>query len=181
MSGDHRAVLLACALACALASLSCSDPVRDMNVERLGPEADGVSPGPLHRPGQPCLVCHAERGPASHEPFAVAGTVFETADARSPFAPRVEIHVRDAENHSPGVFVTNQVGNFFITEKDWPDMAFPLRVGLRRDGKTIEMGTTVNREGSCNFCHRPATGSRLAIPGDEPRTSIGPIVIAGAQ
>ncbi|MDB4934449.1 MAG: hypothetical protein JWP87_1421 [Labilithrix sp.] len=169
------------ALLVSLSSVACSDPVRDDAVARLGPEAAGVSPGPLHRPGQPCLVCHSERGPASDTPFVLAGTVFETPSASSPPAKGIAIVVRDAENHSPGVFETNAAGNFFITEKDWPDMAFPVRVGIERDGKRKEMTTSVNREGSCNFCHRPATNSRYAIAGDEPRSSIGPIDFEGAR
>lgn len=168
-------------VALALPSMSCTDPVPDMAVARLGPEADGVSPGPLHRPGQPCLVCHSARGPASDRPFAVAGTVFEKASPDSPLAARIEIHLRDSEYHSPGIFETNEVGNFWITEDQWPDIAFPLKVGIKRDGKTKTMTTTINREGSCNFCHKPATESRYALPSDEPRTSIGPIVFEGAQ
>ena len=51
------------------------DPVHDEQVAALGPEPAGESPGPLHRPGQPCLVCHGGLGPA-HQSFSVAGTVF---------------------------------------------------------------------------------------------------------
>jgi hypothetical protein len=171
---------LATAGALALASMSCTDPVPDEAVARLGGEKDGVSPGELHRPGQPCLVCHSERGPASNKPFAVGGTVFEKGAADSPPAVGMEVHLRDAQNN-PRSTVTNEVGNFYLTEKEWSDITFPLKVGLRRDGKTRTMATTVNREGSCNFCHKPATNSRLAVPGDEPRTSIGQIDFEGAQ
>ena len=173
--------VLALALALALASISCSDPALDMAVERLGPERDGETPGPLHRAGQPCLVCHSARGPASNAPFAVAGTVFEKPSPDSPLAKAMEIHLRDALNHSPGIFTTNAVGNFYITEKEWPDLTYPLRVGIKRDGKEKAMRTTVNREGSCNFCHRPATNSRFSLPTDEPRTSIGQVDFEGAQ
>ncbi len=48
------------------------DPVHDEEVAALGPEPGGGAPGPEHRPGQPCLVCHGGSGPASEgEQFAV--------------------------------------------------------------------------------------------------------------
>jgi len=165
----------------ALLLSSCTDPVPDMAVARLGPEADGVSPGPLHRPGQPCLVCHSERGPASNKPFAVAGTVFEKPTGDAPPTTPIEINLRDSMNQSPGPFTTNEVGNFYITEDEWPDITFPLRVGIERNGKRSEMMSAVNREGSCNFCHQPASGSRYALPTDEPRTSIGQVDFASAK
>ena len=57
---------------CLLAtSTSCTDPLRDREIEALGDEAPGVSPGPEHRPGQPCVLCHSDGGPASSKPFAV--------------------------------------------------------------------------------------------------------------
>src|ERR1700683_3328645 len=34
------------------------NPVLDDAIADLGPEKPGVHPGPLHRPGQPCLLCH---------------------------------------------------------------------------------------------------------------------------
>ena len=176
-----RLLLLVSALAAALALSSCTDPVPDMAVAQLGPEIDGVSPGPLHRRGQPCLVCHSERGPASNKPFAVAGTIFEKAMGDAPPTKPIEIHLRDSQNGSPGVFTTNEVGNFFVREDQWSDIAYPLRVGIQRDGKNRSMMTSVHREGSCNYCHRPASGSRFALPTDEPRTSIGQIDFEGAQ
>lgn len=166
-------------LALVLASISCSDPARDAAVERLGPEVGGVSPGPLHRPGQPCLVCHSERGPASDKPFAMAGTVFEKRDSDAPPTPPIEVHIRDADG-ALRVKPTNEVGNFYITEDEWFDFKFPLKVALRRDGKIKEMKSPVNREGSCNFCHKPASTSKYSLSTDEPRTSIGQIDFEGA-
>ena len=167
-------------LALALPPLSCTDPVPGAAVARLGGEADGVSPGPLHRRGQPCLVCHSARGPASNKPFAIAGTVFENAADDAKPAARVKIVLRDSEN-APGGAETNEVGNFYIRESEWPDPAFPLKVGIERDGKRAEMSSTINREGSCSFCHKPVTKSRYALESDEPRTSIGPVIFEGAQ
>jgi len=167
-------------LALLLCIVSCTDPVPDLAVERLGPEVDGETPGPLHRPGQPCLVCHSPRGPASNSPFAVAGTVFEKQAADSPLADKMEVVIKDSLGHSPGVFFTNEVGNFFIREKEWRDITYPLRVGIRREGKVKSMATSINREGSCNFCHKPAPRSRFGFDTDEPRTSIGQIHFEGA-
>lgn len=159
---------------------SCSDPVIDDAISRLGDEDPAVPVGPLHRPGQPCLACHSERGGADSI-FVVAGTIFETAAPDSPPAADVEVVMRDARNISPGSFVTNEAGNFFVRQSEWPDVNFPFKVGLRRGGKQIVMTSTVNREGSCAFCHQPAQGSPNARPGDEPRSSIGQVDFAGAR
>ena len=73
-----RALLLCCLLSAAACS---SDPVRDQRIERLGPEVSGVPEGPLHRPNQPCLLCHAGAGPGDAV-FSLAGTVFTIRDVR---------------------------------------------------------------------------------------------------
>ena len=72
-----RAALLVLLLSC--------DPVHDDAVSALGGETPGIPRGPLHRPGQPCLVCHdgASGDPAA---FSMAGTVF--LDANSARAAR---------------------------------------------------------------------------------------------
>src|SRR4051794_4421968 len=67
-----------------LAFVSCGDPVSDARIAALGPEDPGVPPGPLHRPGQPCVVCHSRQGPAS--PFLVAGTVYSERGSKTPLA-----------------------------------------------------------------------------------------------
>ena len=67
-------VIVAAALAAAAAG--CKDPVHDDAVSALPPEDPSVPPGPLHRPGQPCLVCHDGGGPGSLV-FGTAGTIFQ--------------------------------------------------------------------------------------------------------
>ena len=74
-SGGLRASRRVAAVLLAAAVVACVDESHELQVQALGGEAPGVSPGPLHRPGQPCLVCHGEPGPASHK-FVMAGTVY---------------------------------------------------------------------------------------------------------
>ena len=68
---------------CALVPIvgSCADdPVDDMAVAALGDEVPNIPPGPYHRAGQPCSVCHGGQGPASTV-FSMAGTVFNANGA----------------------------------------------------------------------------------------------------
>jgi hypothetical protein len=161
------------ALGLAALFVSCSDPVKDQAIEALGGEDPRVPQGPEHRPGQPCVLCHSDGGPASDHKFVIAGTVFETSSPDSNGADGVRVLFIDASSATRN-YDTNAAGNFFIPESDWPDLTFPFKVGLLKDGKQIPMTSTVNREGSCNFCHRP-----FSLPGD-PRSSIGQIFVANA-
>jgi hypothetical protein len=154
-------VVVSAAFAVAIGGTSgCTDPVRDAEIEALGPEAPGESPGPEHRAGQPCLHCHSKGGPAEAHPFAIAGTIYETSAWDSKPASNITVQFVDANGASPRSEppVSNDVGNFWLPVEDWPGMAFPLRVGLYDDpGKPpIQvMNSLIGREGSCNFCHRP--------------------------
>ena len=159
--------------------VSCSDPVRDQAIERLGGEDPRVPTGPEHRPGQPCVLCHSDGGPASNFKFAIAGTIFETNAPNSNGAEGVQVLFIDAAS-ATRTYPTNAAGNFFIPESEWSDLTFPFKVGLLKAGKPIPMSSTINREGSCNFCHRPNPGSPHAIAGDDPRSSIGQIYVANA-
>lgn len=170
-----RSIGLAGALALASFSASCTDPVRDRAIERLGEET-GAGPGPEHRPGQPCVLCHSDGGPASDKKFVIGGTVFESSSPQSKGANNVRVLFIDASSAQRDT-QTNAAGNFFIREEEWPDLTFPFKVGLLSGTTPIPMTTTVNREGSCNFCHKPNTGSPLAVPGDDPRDSIGQIYV----
>jgi hypothetical protein len=166
-----------CAFA-ASCSVSCSDPVRDRRIGELGGEDPSVPTGPLHRPGQPCVLCHSAGGPASKAPFAIAGTIFDTNGAAANGAEGVQVLFIDADS-SKRRADTNAAGNFYIKESEWSDLAFPFKVGLlSKDGKQVPMNSTVNREGSCNFCHRPVAGSKRSLPTDDPRSSIPQIFVA---
>jgi hypothetical protein len=169
----HRAIrhvtLIGVALLAATAT-SCTDPVKDHAIERLGPEAAGVPAGPEHRPGQPCVLCHSDGGPASDHKFAIAGTIYDTVKADRG-AENVRVYFIDTANVDRQV-VTNAAGNFFVREEEWPDLAFPFKTGIRRgSGLPVKMQSTINREGSCNFCHQ--------LPGGDARESIGPIFAPG--
>jgi len=155
-----KTTALALPLSLALASMttSCTDPVRDAEIEALGPEDPAVPPGPEHRPGQPCVLCHSAGGPASSRPFVIGGTVFETDRDNSRGADGVRVAFVDSEGVEQ-FQTTNAAGNFFVLESEWPDLAFPFKVGIKKGADAIQMATTINREGSCAYCHRPGAPS----------------------
>lgn len=150
--------------------VSCTEPVREKQIQALGDEDPNVPIGVDHRPGQPCLVCHADGGPASNKPFVLAGTVYQTRASNSPGAGGLFVRFTDATGAGPNVDIqTSQSGNFFVTADQFPGMAFPVKAALFDKDKTFlqAMQTTINREGSCNFCHDTLT--------DDSRRSIGAI------
>lgn len=173
-----RNLIVASVVALACFSASCTDPVKDRAIDRLGEET-AAGPGPLHRPGQPCVLCHSDGGPASGKKLVIGGTVFATSSPQSKGAKDVRVLFIDAASAQRETS-TNEVGNFFITESEWPDLTFPFKVGLVADNKAVPMMTTVNREGSCNFCHKPNEGSPLAIAGEDPRESTGQVYVSNA-
>jgi hypothetical protein len=135
----------------------CTDPVRDAEIEALGPEAPGVTPNADHRPGQPCLHCHSPGGPAESKRFAVAGTVFKRATGPEG-ADAVTVQFIDAKGNAPVVAPeTGPTGNFYVPFQDWPDLAFPFRTGVYEDLDKLRrpMLSLIGREPSCNWCHRP--------------------------
>lgn len=142
-------------VASVLALVACQDAVHDDEVAALGGEAPGVSPGPDHRPGQPCTVCHGGNGPAKTK-FTLAGTVFMDRSGRSP-AVGAELQFEDATGSTYHV-QTNQAGNFYLQPGDWSP-TFPLSVPLLSYSSsggmpiTEAMSTSDNRDGSCASCH----------------------------
>ena len=54
---------------------SCGDPVRDEQIEALGEEQPEFPPSAIHRPGQPCVLCHSQYGGAEPE-MSMGGTLF---------------------------------------------------------------------------------------------------------
>lgn len=147
-----RTLALALVAAVALASGSCMDPVHSKAVDDLGPEVAGVREGPTHRPGQPCTVCHGGDGPGSPD-FVAAGTVYERApDVKQPveFVTVVLTDVRGATFST----YTNEVGNFYVTTREWSP-TYPIFVALRGpDGFEKKMATPIGRDGGCAICHR---------------------------
>ncbi len=140
---------------------ACTDPVRDAEIDALGPEDPAIPRGAEHRPGQPCLLCHSEGGPAEKKAFAIAGTVYATNAVGAPGAEGRGVQFVDAKGGGPRrIPEAGPSGNFYVPLADWPDIAFPIRVALYEDdtggGRPIQtMKSLISREGSCNFCHRP--------------------------
>lgn len=142
----------------AAAGSGCTDPVRDQAIEALGDDTE--EPGPNHRPGQPCLLCHSDGGPASSKPFAVAGTIYESSKPGADGVVDITVQFVDARGGAPKLPVQSaESGNFWVPLQDWPNIAFPIRVGLYKDNvdgpPTVTMKSLINREGSCNYCHQP--------------------------
>ena len=135
--------------------------------EALGGEILGLHHGPLHRPGQPCLVCHGENSSWGRNTFEIAGTVFErAADKRGPAG--VEVVLTDV-NGNEYVAKTNKTGNFFVTVDSGASapssrsngelvipkaFAFPLHVKIRSGSNEQKMHSLVWRNSSCADCHR---------------------------
>ena len=171
-------LLLAGSAAGACQLVNDTDPNRDRAVEALG-EEDKDGPSGNHRRGTPCLLCHDEQGEANAK-FAVAGTIYETPAPDAPGAANVEVEFVDARGRFPlnnPVTVTPS-GNFWVPKGDWPDLTFPFKVRLARNGQPVaSMLSTVNREGSCNFCHRPNRANPSALDKEIARRSFPQIYV----
>jgi hypothetical protein len=148
----------------ACAAGACGDPVHSDAVDALGPEAPGEGPGPTHRHGQPCLVCHGGSGPGSPE-FSIAGTVYLVKGAETPLNGGT-VKLTDSAGVSHGI-ATNEVGNFYIEAKAWRPV-MPVKVAVTLGDRTAEMTTHIGRDGSCASCHyEPAS-----------RASVGHVYLA---
>jgi hypothetical protein len=157
------ALLALSAIASACALMGACDPVHQDQISKLGGEKRGVPTGPLHRPGQPCLVCHGGKGPGSPD-FTVAGTIYRQRDSLTP-AVNAQVSMTDAFGRSY-VAYTNEAGNFYLRSSDY-DPAYPLFVKLctgegcdpLADPPTaMPMKTHIGREGSCGACHQDPEG-----------------------
>jgi hypothetical protein len=146
----------ALSLSAALSVLGACDPVHDDAIAALGPEAPGVRRGPLHRPGQPCLLCH-DGAIGDPQRFAVAGTVYETSGQRTA-SVGAQVVLIDAKASSIQLR-TNGAGNFYVTPGQY-DPAFPIQISLvGPGGEMVRMQTlvegngTVEPNGGCASCH----------------------------
>jgi hypothetical protein len=138
-----------------LAAAGCNDPVHDNDVASLGPEDPNVPPGPLHRPGQPCMWCHDGTGPASLA-FATAGTVFQDMTDSTPLVA-ARVQMTDYDNAHVVMPETNCAGNFFVEAADW-DLVFPVRVQVNYGATSALMISHWARSGvGCANCHVSTT------------------------
>lgn len=136
------------------AALAACDPVHSNGVDALGGEAPGVRTGPLHRPGQPCLLCHDGR-PGDPPEFSVAGTVFANPTDRTP-APNADVELTDSTGATV-VATTNSAGNFYLTQGELTP-AYPMKVVVRYQGRAAKMLSSIGRDGSCAGCHVDPAG-----------------------
>jgi hypothetical protein len=150
------AMLVAGALSCSL------DPVHDEAQSDLGDEAPGVDPGPNHRPGQPCLICHD--GTTAPQ-WSVAGTIYGVLGSSGGLSGAT-VNLTDA-NFSTFAATSNDVGNFWVEASRWQP-TYPVKVAVTYRSITATMTTIVGRDGSCAGCHaNPAS-----------RISPGPVYVA---
>jgi hypothetical protein len=158
--------IVAFGVACAsVTPLACADPVHDAQVQALGDEAPGIPAGPFHRAGQPCLACHGSSGPASLQ-LSIGGTVYATQGQNAP-ADNATVTMTDVAGMTWNA-PTNQVGNFFVTAREWQP-TYPIGlISVTRRGTTGQMFTNIGRDGSCADCHYDPSG----------KTSPGRIYIA---
>ena len=151
-------VLVALCAVATLGTTACTpDPVHSQQVDDLGPEPDpNVHPGPEHRPGQPCVVCHGGRGPAGGQQFSVGGTVYRSPDDPTPVGGAI-VHLVDA-NGATKDFQTNNAGNFYAFVSSW-NPVYPVRVTINPgQDSEYQMRTHVGRDGSCAGCHKEQPG-----------------------
>jgi hypothetical protein len=157
-------LLFAVGLACAACALSTCDPVKDQKIAALGGEAPGVPRGPLHRPGQPCVLCHD--GNVGDPPgFSVAGTVYVDAGDFTPAAGAV-VSLTDSVGKTFDA-IANEVGNFYVLPHQLTP-TYPMKVTVRFNDVTVKMTADVGRDGSCATCHfdpaGPASPGHVYIP-----------------
>jgi hypothetical protein len=150
-------LVAACASACTPAVLAPVDPQHDLEVAALGPEDPKIPVGPLHRAGQPCMLCH-DLGQDAVE-FNLAGTLYRDNTTATPLTDAEVLFVDAASN----LFTahTNCVGNFYIGALEY-EPVWPFWVTIRQAGNDSAMGSPVHRERSCAACHFNPAGPRTA-------------------
>ncbi len=144
-------------LAALLAVPACADPVTDDRIAALPGEVPGIRPGPTHRGGPPCTLCHSSQG-GRHPTFTVAGTVYQKPTNKVPVEGAV-IHVTDATGATYDL-TSNCAGNFYVADTQWQPI-FPLHVDLSdaAAGITTKMKTKIGRDSSCATCHADPAGT----------------------
>lgn len=142
--------------------LACQvDPFVEAQVAALGPEARGVPTGPLHRPNQPCVLCHSAEGVAAgaaETVFSIAGTVYRDAQTTRVLAP-VAVFLVDSRGRRSSV-QTNCVGNFYLRPVQY-EPVFPVWASLKYgSAEPRDMESPIGRDGSCAACHGDPADAR---------------------
>jgi hypothetical protein len=127
---------------------ACADPVLDEKIAALGPESP-EGPGPNHRPGQPCVICHNPAGSAKSH-FAFAGTIYRDKGGKVPLGD-VEVILTDARG-SKFVGKSNCSGNVYFPIAR-TTAAFPVWVSMKKGAHTVNMESAIFREPDCAVCH----------------------------
>jgi mono/diheme cytochrome c family protein len=153
-----RVVCLVVSLALGFVASACGDPVADAAVAALGSEAPGVPPGPEHRPGQPCVVCHGASGVA-RPAFSLAGTIYRMKGEAAVLAD-AEVVITDGSGRSHTAR-SNCAGNFYVQPSEFSPVA-PTWVTVKFAGQSIQMESPIFREGSCAACHGERLGPQSA-------------------
>jgi hypothetical protein len=133
------------------------DPVQKAMRERLGPENPAVRIGPLHRPGQPCSLCHTGSGDAPA--FSVSGTVYRDNQSAVALAD-VIVQMIDIQGAKFSTR-TNCAGNFWLTPREFAPR-WPVWVTLELGENKIDMESPIGREASCAACHLDPPGQASA-------------------
>lgn len=172
------------ALAALLLAACFPFPPEADTADALGPEADGVEQGPLHRPGQPCQVCHGEDYTRGGVVFALAGTIYREAADRAGQRD-ADVTMTDADGRT-FTARTNAAGNFFVEvdtalsapqQRDEGQLdidfepTFPITVEVARgDAEPRHMRSGIYREGACSACHlaevNETSAGRVVLEGD---------------
>ena len=148
----------------ALTALAGCDPVHSNDIAALGGETQGVHKGPLHRPGQPCTLCHD--GAVGDPPgFSIAGTIFEKPPDGMQGASNIVVTMTDSNGSTYSAPATNTAGNFYVTSSQWTP-TYPIRTTvLVQSGSIVAtMYSQISRSGSCAWCHTLTPGDMSAGP-----------------
>jgi len=180
MMNRFRPIIAVLGVATAIGAVAaCTDPLKDRQIAELGEEQDGFPESPIHRPGQPCVLCHSDYFGAEPQ-MVLGGTVFvEPEEPGGPLlgAPGYEIRLLDSQGEitGQGLITTNECGNFWVTEEQFQP-AYPLRVevfgpSLADADRSVQisvMSTRIGRDGSCGGCHAepvsPLSPGAILIP-----------------
>jgi hypothetical protein len=150
-----KPLILFALVGAAIVGASC-DPYYNEQIAALGGEAPNVRKGPLHRPGQPCLLCHD--GATGNPPaFSVAGTVYVDQDGTTPAVNATVIMTNAGTTKESYRATTNAAGNFYVTPNQYVPLN-PMSVVVEYGSQTAYMIGHVGRDGSCAGCHVDPAG-----------------------